>query len=386
MNKKINIYSKRQRWKFALFGVVVLIGIASTIYTNRLVTELAQEERKKVELWAEGTRLLISGDSPQNISFIFKVIRNNNTVPVILTNSEGEIIDYRNLDSSRVNRKDYLKRQLAEMKEENEPIEIDLGGGKKHYIFYKDSTLLTQLYYYPFIQIGVILFFIIIAFWALNSSMKAEQNQVWVGMAKETAHQLGTPISSLMAWAEILRDRIPDQELVKSWENDVQRLEKIAERFSKIGSAPVLQHDNIIRVITNAINYFKSRFSAQVQFKYNFDPGEEIMVPVNVTLFEWVIENICKNSIDAMKGKGTIEISLTDSIQVVYIDIKDTGKGLSRRDYKSIFQPGYTTKPRGWGLGLSLTKRIIEQYHRGKIFVNSSEVNSGTTLRIVLKK
>ncbi len=384
----MSIYSRRQKWKFSFFLFAVLIGIGSIIYTNQLVKKLATEERKKVELWAEGTRRLATTetDSEEDISFIFKVIENNSTVPVILVGNEGEIITHRNLDTERPNEEVYLQKKLNQMKEKNKPIEVHLLNENKNYVYYNDSTLLTQLQYYPFIQISIILLFILVSYFAFNASMKAEQNQVWVGMSKETAHQLGTPISSLIGWLEILKEKQLDQQLIHQMGADIHRLEKITERFSKIGSGPILEKKNITKVIINSVNYVKARFSNKIQFVFNFSEEDEILVPLNMALFEWVIENLCKNAIDAMQGQGKIIISLHDNIQVIYIDISDTGKGIPKNKFKTIFRPGYTTKDRGWGLGLSLTKRIIEEYHSGKVFVNNSEPNLGTTFRLVLKK
>lgn len=383
----MNIYSKKQQWKLLLLIIAVIIGVSSMWYTNKLVKKLSYEERKKVKLWAQGMKQLADIDNPdEDVSFIFEVIRNNETVPVILVDENDSIISARPADLLRPNDLEYNKRLLEKMKKEHEPIEIILSKGHKNYIYYKDSILLNQLFYYPFIQLGVIFLFILVSYFAFSASRKAEQNQVWVGMSKETAHQLGTPISSLMAWVELLKMKNIDKQLVTEVDKDVKRLETITERFSKIGSAPVLSKANITDVLNNSISYIKTRSSDKVIFNLNFFSSDEIFVPVNISLFEWVIENLCKNAIDAMNGSGTINISITDHTQVVYIDIKDTGKGIPKSKYKTIFQPGYTTKQRGWGLGLSLTERIIEFYHSGKIFVKSSEINNGTTFRIVLKK
>jgi len=382
-----SIYARKQKWKLALFVIAIIIGVATIIYTNRLVKKLAEEERKKIELLAEGTKALtqINIESNQDISFIFKVIENNTTVPVILTNSNDSIISWRNINTNNKS-KNYLVKQLEKMKNENEPIIIELGDNVKNYFYYKNSILLTQLIYYPYIQMGVIILFIFIAYLAFNSTRKAEQNQVWVGMAKETAHQLGTPISSLIAWVEILKPQIKDKNTIAEFQNDVGRLEKITERFSKIGSIPVLQPENIYEVLNNCIKYLKSRASESINFIQNYNIDEKLMVPLNRSLFEWVIENIYKNAIDAMKGEGNINMVVAENDKTVQIDIKDSGKGISKTKYKTIFRPGYTTKARGWGLGLSLTKRIVEAYHQGKIFVSESELNSGTTIRIILKK
>ncbi len=367
-----------------LFAVAVIIGISSLWITNRLVKKLSDEERKKVELFAESYRQLSHIDNlNQDISFIFQVIHNNETVPVIITDSVDHILFTRNLDSLKLKDTTYLAEKLAQMKEHCTPIEITVS---KQFVYYEDSTLLVQLIYYPYIQLAVIFLFILVAYLAFSSSRKAEQNQVWVGMAKETAHQLGTPISSLMAWVELLSLKKIDLDILEEVGKDVKRLEIVAERFSKIGSATTLTPTNIVEIIQNVIHYMQTRTSAKVEYKFQLRGIQEMMVPVNVPLFEWVIENLCKNAVDAMKGNGTIEISLFDQMQVLFIDIKDTGKGIPKSKYKTVFQPGYTTKKRGWGLGLSLSKRIIESYHNGKIFVKSSEINSGTTFRIALKK
>ncbi len=383
----MNIYTNKKQWKLFLFVIAVIIGISSLTYTNILIKKLSVEERKKVELWAEGTKQLAIIDDPnQDFSFIVQVITNNETVPVILVDENNKINAFRNLDSIKSKDEKYLYRQLEKMKSANEPIEIILGKGHKNYIYYKDSTILTQLIYYPFLQLGVIALFILVSYFAFSYSRKSEQNQVWVGMSKETAHQLGTPISSLMAWHELIKQSDENVELVNEVEKDIKRLELITERFSKIGAAPYLKKSNIAVVINNAVNYIKTRTSDKIVFNLDFSPSDEIMVPVNSALFEWVIENICKNAVDSMNGRGNIDITLQDKTQVVYIDIKDSGKGIQKSKYKTIFQPGYTTKDRGWGLGLSLSKRIIEQNHSGKVFVKSSELNQGTIIRIVLKK
>lgn len=383
----MNIYSKKQYWKFALLLIATLIGISSLWYTNKLIKELSTEERKKIELWAEGMKHMANNENPDaDLSFVFEVIRNNETVPVILADEENNIIYARNLDSTRINDKEYMQHQLETMKKQNEPIEIVISNNIKQYIYYKDSLILTQLFYYPFIQLAVIFLFILVAYFAFSASRRAEQNQVWVGMSKETAHQLGTPISSLLAWIELLKLKEFDNEIITEIDKDVKRLETITERFSKIGSAPVLKKENICEALSASLKYMKSRASARVEFNTNFLQSDEIQVPVNIPLFDWVIENLIKNSIDAMDGEGKIGVEIKDSSQVLYIDVSDTGKGLQKSKYKAIFNPGFTTKKRGWGLGLSLSKRIIEQYHNGKIFVKNSEIGKGTTIRIVLKK
>ena len=382
----MNIYSKKRTWKFILLISAILIGIISLWYTNTLVKELSEEERKKVELWAEGTKKLINIQDPnQDFSFIVKVITNNETIPVILVDENDSIISARNLDSTKMEKPRYVKRQLEKMKAENKPFEIILSNGHKNFIYYEHSTLLTKLYYYPFIQIGVIFLFLIVSYLAFSASRKAEQNQVWVGMSKETAHQLGTPISSLMAWVELLKQKETDHTVINEVEKDIERLSNITERFSKIGSLPNLRNENITNVLNQSIEYFKKRTSRQIEFISNFN-GNEFKAPLNPALFQWVIENLFKNAIDAMSGSGKIEVVVSDNIKYIAIDIKDYGKGIQKSKQKAVFQPGYTTKKRGWGLGLSLSKRIIEEYHKGKIFVKQSELGKGSTFRIQLNK
>jgi signal transduction histidine kinase len=318
-------------------------------------------------------------------SFISEVAINSASVPVIYTDSAGAVLAFGNIDSTKMRDTVFVKETLEEMTSENPPLEIQLEKGRTNYIFYKDSFLLTQLQYYPFVQLGVIGLFLVIAYTLFSTSRKAEQNQVWVGMAKETAHQLGTPLSSLIAWLEYLEMKGADPETIKEIRQDVRRLETITERFSKIGSMPVLERRNLVEVLTGAMNYMRTRTSKNVVYSLN-TPSTEVYASLNVPLFDWVIENLCRNAVDAMDGKGSITIELQDQTQYVYIDITDSGKGIPKSKFKTVFQPGYTTKKRGWGLGLSLTKRIIENYHAGKIFVKRSEPGAGTTFRIVLKK
>ncbi len=384
-HKVLNIYSKKQIYKYLLLIAAILIGVLSLLYTNRLINKLSVEERKKVELWAEGMKRLTETDNQnQDYNFIFKVIENNETIPVIVVDSTENIIFYRNLDSLKVKNPKYLKSVLEEMKKNKKPIKIKISGNYYQTIYYEDSILLKQLFYYPFIELFVIFLFIFVAYLAFSSTRKAEQNQVWVGLSKETAHQLGTPISSLLAMIELLKMQDTDPQLISEINKDVKRLEKITERFSKIGASPKLENNNITETLKNSINYIKTRSSKKIKFVFN--DSNEIIIPHNVQLFEWIVENICKNSIDAMNGDGEIKIDIIDNYQHIYIDICDTGKGIAKSKFKAIFNPGYTTKKRGWGLGLSLTKRIIENYHKGKIFVKSSEINKGTCFRIVLKK
>ncbi len=385
MPLKQNIYSKKQSWKIYLFLFAVIIGAASLLYTNKLVRELKTEERKKVELWYEATLELGSLDNPNaDINFLVKVIQNNTTIPVILTNEKGNIISYKNLDPERANQSKFLKRQLEIMKEKYEPIVINLADDKKNYIYYKDSTILSHLTYYPYLQLGVIIIFILIAYYAFSISRKAEQNQVWIGLTKETAHQLGTPTSSMMAWVELLKLKKVDSETVSELEKDVNRLSKITERFSKIGGTPSLKEQSLNELLQDIVEYLSARFSLRVKISLDI-PDDHVYVPVNRELFEWVIENLCKNAYDAIPGEGSITIKVQQGKNKLSIDVSDTGKGISKNKQKTIFKPGFTTKKTGWGLGLSLSKRIIEDYHCGKIFVLQSD-NKGTTIRICLNK
>jgi signal transduction histidine kinase len=383
----VNIYTRKQRWKLFLLIVAIGIGVGSLLYTHRLVNRLSEEERKKVELWAEATRQISDISSePGDISFALSVLTDNTTVPVILTDAANTIISTRNLDSLLLKDSLYLASELREMQEQHAPIEIEFAANQKNYIYYKDSFLLTQLRYYPFFQLAVITLFLLVSYLAFSSSRKAEQNQVWVGMAKETAHQLGTPLSSLMAWLEYLKSKPQPDEHVQEIEKDIIRLNTITERFSKIGAAPSLKKENLTTVMQNSMDYVRTRTSSKVRFTLDNKQHYDVEAPLNVPLFEWVLENLFKNAIDAMVGEGAITVSIMDQQQFVYIDIADTGKGIPKSKYKTVFKPGYTSKSRGWGLGLSLSKRIVEEYHGGQIFVKSSELNKGTVFRIVLKK
>lgn len=382
----MDIYYKKQRWKLYLVLCAAIIGIGSLLYTQRLVKVLAREEQKKVELWAEATRQLANVSlAGQDFGFPLQVVQYNTTIPVILVDQDENITMHRNLDSLKMENPAYMSRQLQKMKDENPPIEVDLGDGMVNYVYYRNSTLLTKLTVYPYIQLGVILLFILVAYFAFSASRKAEQNQVWVGLSKETAHQLGTPTSSLIGWVELLKEKHHDKRLVGELEKDAGRLEQITERFSKVGSKPVLKDENIILILRESIDYMKSRTSKQVNFLFESDKSE-VSSPINHSLFQWVVENLCKNAVDAMDGKGDLNISVFDMGRHAYIDFRDTGKGIQKNRHKTIFKPGFTTKQRGWGLGLSLAKRIVEIYHKGKIFVLQSEPGKGTTIRIILTK
>lgn len=360
--------------------------MGSLVYTSYLVDILKIEERKKVELWARATLLIIDADSTENIEFPYSIIENNTTVPVILTDGSDRIITGMNFDKTRMEDPGYLPLSLERIKKRNKPIIIDLGSGYQNRIYYKDSIILTQLTYYPYVQLGVILLFIFVAYLAFSSSRKAANNQVWVSMSKETAHQLGTPASSLAGWVEILGQKYPDIPVTSEIARDVERLEKITERFSRIGSKPVLNDENITGIIVRTIDYLKKRTSSKVRFRFDQAPGGDVIIPVNAALFEWVIENISKNAIDAMEGNGEISYRMLESGNSVIIDISDTGKGIPSKSFKKIFNPGYSTKQRGWGMGLSLAKRIIEDFHKGRIYVRSSEIGKGSCIRIIVNK
>lgn len=380
------MYKNKRRLQFLLFVAAVLIGLASLFYTNRLVKNMARQEQLKAGMLANAWSQIINAAAEDtHLDFYAGVIEDNETIPVIVTDSQNQIIMTRNLDSKRVNNPKYLQKQLQRMKENAEPVIIPLPPSDRQYLYFNKSILLTRLQYYPYVQIGIVLLFILVAYLAFNTSRKFEQNQLWVGLSKETAHQLGTPISSLMAWLEMMKMKNGDLEMVSELEKDVTRLEKITERFSKIGSKPDLIPQDIVPVIQAAIHYIKSRSSDKVKFTLNL-PSDKLIVPLNAALFEWVIENLCKNAIDAIQGSGSIEINLSATTQNITLDIADTGKGIPKSMFSDIFKPGYTTKKKGWGLGLSLVKRIIEEYHEGKIFVSQSELNKGTVFRIILNR
>lgn len=358
---------------------------------------MAQEERKKVELWAEATKRYVepvdmieslAANSTLNTSYltlIMAILEQNNTIPVIIIEADT-VNNAFNIPYSQGRRKQVLKKELEKMKKYSEPIPIKLSENNIQLLYFRESNLLRNLRFYPFVQLFVIVIFIVVAYFAFSATQRAEQNQVWVGMSKETAHQLGTPISSLMAWIELLRLQNVDENLVKEFEKDTQRLEKITERFSKIGSKPELLRVNLVEVLNSTLSYLKTRSSNRVVFEASYSENDFIEAPLNAALFSWVIENLCKNAIDAMGNDGKISIDLKQNGGQVYIDITDTGKGVHKSQFKTIFQPGFSTKKRGWGLGLSLAKRIVENYHNGRIFIKWSEIGKGTTFRIILNR
>lgn len=385
----MDIYYKKRRWKQIIFIIAVLIGIGSLLYTNKLVNQVSNEERIKVERLADAIRLFATYDdlgSEVNL-FINQVTSTNTTVPIIVIDQKGDINIDRNIKYNEKNKNKILKRELEKMKAHQKPIVIPLGGGVEQYLYYKESSLLVKLKYYPIFQLGVIVLFIFVAYIAFSSARKTEQNLVWIGMAKETAHQLGTPISSLMAWVEILKEENTDSKIISELIKDTERLEKITERFSKIGSNPELYPENIYEVLVNSIMYLKTRISKKIEFRYSFDESMQLFIPLSSSLFSWVVENLVRNSVDAIENKsGIISIGVSETEKEVIIDVTDNGKGIAKSKFKTVFQPGFTTKKRGWGLGLSLSKRIIEIFHKGKIFLKSSEPNKATVFRIILKK
>ena len=396
----MNIYSKKQKWKFVLIGFAIIIGASSLFVTNILVRELKKEERKKLELWADATKHLVNLTGEGDYSLAVKVISENNNIPVILVDDCDTILLSRNfqiytkVDSFFLNigiltpteiTDEFLRNELAKIKKSGDrPIKVNIIGDKQ-WIYYKDSALLSRLRFYPIYQLGFIGLFMFIAYFIFSSSRRSEQNQVWAGMAKEAAHQLGTPLSSLMAWIELLKSKNELKEMVVEMEKDIIRLETITNRFSKIGSKPTLETINIVEVLKETTNYLKSRFPDKISITVSVEK-DEILVPVSQVLLHWVIENICKNAVDAMKGSGEILISVTEENAYISINISDNGEGINRSIIKNIFKPGVTSKKRGWGLGLSLSKRIVEEYHKGSLFVMQSEKGVGTTFTIRLPK
>ncbi len=378
------IFELSRHFKLVFIVIGAAIIIVSTLFTNKLAKSLALEEQKKIEIWAEATRQFILADENTNIDFILSIIEGNTTIPVIIVDEKDQLLHSRNVKEPTNNIDTFYKQKIADLKAKREAIVVNLGNAKQ-YIYYDDSLLLKQLYCFPYIQLGVIVIFLLISFFAFSSTKNAEQNRVWVGLSKETAHQLGTPISSLLAWVDLLKARYADDKLITEMSKDVNRLRIIAERFSKIGSAPDLNLVSLNDTLLNAVQYINNRSSQKVEIECHFNNENPVFVMLNVPLFEWVVENLCKNAIDAMDGIGRIDLYVNHKENDIVIDIQDTGKGIERNKFKTVFSPGFTTKKRGWGLGLSLAKRIIESYHNGKIYVKHSEIGKGTTFRIELR-
>ena len=414
----MNIYSNKQRWKLVLSLLAIIISVASLFITSRLVKELKNEERKKIETWAQATKQLVSASSQGDFSLAIKVISENTNIPVILIDECDSILetrnikfftkndsiilnDYKKIKSNAISNSNdsltfikakklqnkygtFLRSTLKEMREgDDKPIEINFIGDKQ-WIYYSDSELLNNLRYYPIYQLFFITIFILIGYMVFSSARKSEQNQVWAGMAKETAHQIATPLSSLMAWIELIKNQ-DNGDMVFEMKKDLTRLETIADRFSKIGSKPKLEKYDVVEIIDKSVKYLKSRLSENTEFLVQ-KIETPLFAKVNKTLLEWVIENICKNAVDAMQGKGKINISFVERKNEVEIIIKDTGKGIDRMMFNDVFKPGVTTKTRGWGLGLSLSKRIIKDYHKGKLYIMQSTIKEGTSFAISLPK
>jgi len=394
----MNIYERKFRWKVLLLILALAIAAVTLWYTNSLATKITAEENKKVQQWATASYLLPkSNENSDEFRFLEDIVTSNSTIPVILTDDKDQIASWRFLDSVKVARDtSYLNKQMEIMRNQNKPIElsysIELNDSTtwdlNHRIYYKDSTLLTQLKFYPFVQLATIGLFLLLSYLAFSSARKAEQNQVWVGMAKETAHQLGTPLSSMLGWVEYLRSKEKESDKNKVSEElqkDVDRLHLITERFSKIGSQPKMEAVDIESELLKTMNYVKRRASQRIEFSFENTASEKI-AQFSPPLFDWVVENILKNALDAMDGTGNVRLEVSDNEKEHIIDIYNSGKALPKNKWKTVFEPGYSTKKRGWGLGLSLSKRIIEQYHRGRVFVKQSKGNIGTTFRILLPK
>lgn len=382
MKGLFSIYNIELISKIAIILTAIIIAVSTFFVTSSLADSLAQEERSKMQLWAAATSELATMDTDCDVKFVQSVITRNTTIPVILTgDSLTDILSYRNIDLENTD-SGQLKQMAKEFAAINDPIEIDLGNGEKQYICYGESKLLKNLSYYPIVYIVVFLLYALLLTVVLIALKRAEQNRVWIGLTKETAHQLGTPISSLLAWTEILKSRYPEDDMLPEMEHDVQRLRTIAERFSQVGSKQELALSDLNAVTKKAFDYMRARISKKTNME--FSASGDIQVMLNAPLFEWVMENLCKNAVDAMENDGTIRVQVRQNGNCAVIDISDTGKGLPIKNYKRIFYPGFTTKKRGWGLGLSLAKRIIEEYHHGKIYVKHSEIGKGTTFRIEL--
>lgn len=393
MQVKVNWTDSARQVRIFLVVAAVLIAIASLVVSSLLVRDLSKEESYNVEVWAEAMRAFDRADENTDLQLVLKILEGNNTIPVAVLDSRGHIQTSRNVRVTARSEADSvaeLQRLVTSMRRSGHVIRVEMEGDSlaaPDYIevCYDESLMLRRLAYYPYVQWSVVLVFILVAVFALMSSRRAEQNKVWVGLSKETAHQLGTPISSLMAWVEVLKETYPEDALLPEMGKDVNRLQRIAERFSKIGSLPENKPDNLNEVVEHVVEYIGKRVSHKVQITTQM-PSHPLVVNICAPLFEWVIENLCKNAIDAMEGEGRIHIQAREEEDVFSVEVSDTGKGIPKKRLHTVFKAGYTTKARGWGLGLALCKRIVEEYHEGRIFVKNSEVGNGTTFRIELKK
>ena len=377
--------------KIFLVVAAILIAVASLLVSRFLTHDLSEQERSKMLVWAEAMKSLSAADENTDLSLVLKVLDENHTIPVVVLDNDGVVTEYRNIVIKAHNAKDsvnYVTSLGQQLKASGQVIRILLSKNHNDYIdvCYDDSLMLKRIAIYPYVQLGVVMLFVIVAIFALLTSKRAEQNKVWVGLSKETAHQLGTPISSLMAWTTILKETYPEDELLPELDKDVKRLQLIADRFSKIGSVPEPVPTSLNDVLNHVVDYMDRRTSKKIEMKTVL-PSDDIIINLNASLFEWVIENLCKNAVDAMGGKlGSITLRLEETDKRAIVEVSDTGKGIKKKDIRNVFRPGFTTKDRGWGLGLSLAKRIVEEYHHGKIYVKSSEVGKGTTFRIELRK
>lgn len=369
--------------KYIFIVIAVIIAISFLVISNHTAEEMAKEERQKIELWAEALQAVANREDGE-LDLSLKILSGNKTIPVILCDDEGLVQMTANLDIPQNDSISFFKKTIENFKKSNEPIIIQ-NPDFTQYVYYGDSSTLKRLQYYPIIQILILSIFVCVSFLALLSTKNAEQNKLWVGLSKETAHQLGTPISSLLAWIEYIKEKTQDRSIINEMEKDIYRLQMVTERFSKIGSKPAPERKEIRNEVTQAVSYLQKRISKKVEFVFDL-PEEPLYARISSSLFSWVIENLTKNAVDAMQGVGRITFSVYRKNESVYIDITDTGKGIPKAMFKHIFSPGFTTKERGWGLGLSLTKRIIEHYHKGKIYVKNSELNMGTTFTIELKE
>lgn len=391
-----NIYESQRAGKVIFLAISAITIVVFLVVSNNLIKELSEQERIRMEIWADATKRLANADENTDFDYLLSIIQRNTSIPVLVEDGEGNILNHRNFDlpvkdeeelllfsEMSPQNQEYLNKKLAKLRRGSNKIIIDIDADTRQYIYYEDSVVLTRLSYYPYIQLGVMIVIALIVFSAIIYTKRAEQNRVWVGLSKETAHQLGTPISSLMAWTQLLESYGIDADVVSEIDKDVNRLSVIADRFSKIGSKPELKLEYLNDTVGRSLDYMKSRVSGKVNIVMNLSDDDH-GVMLSVALFEWVMENLTKNAVDAMDGAGTITITTIGEKERVAIEINDTGKGISRKNFKNVFNPGYTTKKRGWGLGLTLVKRIIEEYHGGKIFVKDSEIGRGTTFRIEL--
>jgi signal transduction histidine kinase len=384
----MDFYGRKNLWKFILLMFAFAIGAVTLWYTESFLKELREQEVRRVEQFANANRNILNAAPDADVTFEMSIISANTTVPILLTDEDGNFIEARNMNRERLQQDTlYLQKKIRDMQAVAAPIPVVFGEGQVQYLYFENSTLLTKLRYYPLILLLVIGLFMVIAYIAFSNARKAEQNQVWNGLAKETAHQIGTPLTSLMGWAEYLRSHNTDNRIVEEMEKDIQRLNTITDRFSKIGSKPALTPYPVAQVTEEAVKYLQARSPGKIEITYHTEESVKSKIArLNKPLFEWVIENLVRNAIDAIEAQGSIDVRVSETARNLVIEVEDTGKGIPANKQRSIFRPGYTTKSRGWGLGLSLAKRIIEEYHGGRIFVASSEVGKGSIFRILLRK